>query len=248
MALLDGKIAIVTGGSKGIGKAIALRFRSEGAYVVVNYSHDSAAANETFKLLGGDKHNLLVQADLSKVLECRKLIDKTVEKFGKVDILVNNAAYLGKTSISDTEEDEFNKFFDLNVKGLFFLTQYALHHMQKASKIINVSSSLTASSYVRPDHCLYVATKGAVEQITRTCSKELAAKGISTNAISPGPVETELFLKLNSKETVDLFKEICPFKRIGTPEEIASLALFLSSSDSSWVNGQIIRANGGYVA
>ena len=247
MTLFQGKVALITGGTKGIGACAAKEFQMKGAKVVINYVNDAESANKTLGEIGHD-NAISIQADVSKVSECKKLVDCVVGKYGKIDILVNNAAYLGGVTVSDLNEEQYDKFFDANVKGLVFLMHYSAPHMPRGSKIVNISSSLTASSYVRPDHCLYVATKGAVEQITRTSAKELAAsKGINVNALSPGPVETDLFLKLNPPESREMFKKVNPFHRIGTPTEIADAILFLSSPESSWINGQNIKVNGGYV-
>ena len=247
MTLFQGKVALITGGTKGIGACAAKEFQKKGAKIIINYVNDAESAKKTLEEIGRD-NAISIQADVSKVSECKKLVDCVVGKYEKIDILINNAAYLGGVTVSDLNEEQYDKFFDVNVKGLVFLMHYSAPHMPRSSKIVNISSSLTGSSYVRPDHCLYVATKGAVEQITRTGAKELAAsKGINVNALSPGPVETDLFLKLNPPETREMFKKVSPFHRIGTPTEIADAILFLSSPESNWINGQNIKVNGGYV-
>lgn len=247
MSSFQGKVALITGGTKGIGAGAAKEFQKKGAKVVINYVNDAESARKTLEEIGHEDA-LCVQADISKISECKKLVDSVVAKHGKVDILVNNAAYLGGVTVDNLTEEQYDKFFDINVKGLVFLMHYSAPHMPSGSKIVNISSSLTGGSYVRSDHCLYVATKGAVEQITRTSAKELAAsKGINVNALSPGPVETDLFLKLNPPETREMFKNVNPFHRIGTPKEIADAILFLSSAESNWINGQNIKVNGGYV-
>lgn len=247
MSSVGQKVAIITGGSKGIGRSVALSLHSRGAKVVINYLQDYNASEETRRLIEDDLSLLIVQADLRNPEDRKKLVDQTIQKFGKIDILVNNAAYLNNMTLTDLTEDEFDKFFDLNVKGLFFLTQEVVPHMGQGSRIINISSSLTGSSIVRPGHCIYVASKGAVEQFTRTLAKELAPRGITTNTVSPGPVETDLFLKLNSEESRKILKEASPFKRFGKPQEISEVVAFLASSESNWINGNNIRVNGGYV-
>jgi len=241
---LQGKVAIVTGGSKGIGKATALKLAQDGAKVVVNYSHDAKDADEVVKAIGAE-NAIAVQADASKIEEIGELVDATVQKFGKIDIVVASAGVLRLNELDKITEAEFDFSFDLNVKGPLFLAQKAVPHMAKGSRIILFSTTLTAASTVQPNYITYVATKGAVEQLVRALSKDLARKGILVNAVSPGPTATDLFLKGKSEQLLKAIAGFNPQNRIGQPEEIADVVAFLSGDASSWVTGQTLRVNGG---
>lgn len=241
---LKGKTAIVTGASRGIGRAIAVRLGRMGVSVAVNYSTGLDAAEETCAMVraaGGDAFS--VQADLRRVSEVEKLFEKTVDKFGGIDILINNAGMAIFKNIADFTEEEFDSIFDLNVKGLFFCCREAARKMKNGGKIINISSTVT--KVMMPAYGAYGATKGAVDQITRVLSRELGPRGISVNAISPGPVDTELFREGKSKEQIQAMADMSSFGRIGTPEDIADAVSMLLMNQARWVTGQNIYVNGG---
>ncbi|MCJ1257607.1 hypothetical protein MMC24_005433 [Lignoscripta atroalba] len=239
-----GKVALITGGSKGIGKATVLALAKAGAKVVINYSADARAADELVKEIGSDRA-LAVKADAGNVGEIDKIIKQTVDKFGKIDILIPNAAVLPMKDLENTTEDDFDATFGLNVKGPYFLIQKAAPHMRSGSHIVLVSTTLCTASTVTPNYLLYCATKGAIEQMTRVLSKDLARKGISVNAIAPGPTGTELFLKGKPEPVLKMIAGFNPQNRIGTPEEVADAIVFFSGDGSRWVTGQVIRVNGG---
>ncbi|WYZ44664.1 hypothetical protein EsH8_VII_001100 [Colletotrichum jinshuiense] len=243
MSLQD-KVVLITGGSKGIGKAIALGAAAQGAKVVVNYSSDSSAADDVVNAIGGDRA-IAVRADNSKTSELQKLVDATVAKFGRIDVLIPNAALMIMRTAENTTEEDFDKMFNTNVKGPYFLVQKALPHMSEGGRIIFMSTSVLAASSLPPPYLLYASTKASIEQMTKYMAKDLASKGITINAIAPGPTGTELFFNGKTEEMVKNITAAIPFHRVGTPEEIASVALFLSGKDSSWVTGQVIRVNGG---
>jgi 3-oxoacyl-[acyl-carrier protein] reductase len=241
---LKGKVALVTGSSRGIGRAIVERLARGGAAVAVNYSSSADEAQKVvneIKSAGGNA--FAIKANVGKISEITRLFDETISHFGKLDILVNNAGIMFTKLVSETSEADFDKIFDINVKGTFFACQQAATRLAQGGRIINLSSSTTLR--IMPTYGAYVATKGAVEQLTRSLSKEVGPRGITVNAISPGPTETELFLEGKTPEQVEFFGKQSAFGRIGKPEEIAEVVAFLASDAASWISGQNIRANGG---
>lgn len=241
---LAGKVALITGASKGIGKATALRLARDGARVVINYSSDAGAAEEVVKQIGTDKA-AAIKADASNVAEIDAMVQQTVKAFGKIDILIPCAGLLPMSPLEATSEELFDKIFALNVKGPYFLAQKAVPHMPSGSHIVLISTTLTAASTVMPPYLPYLATKGAIEQMVRVMSKDLGRKGICVNAVSPGPTGTELFLRNQNEQTIKMLSSMNPVGRIGEPEEVADGIAFLCGNDSRWVLGQNLRINGG---
>lgn len=244
MSQLAGKVAIVTGASRGIGRAIALKLAKSGASIIVNYAGNAQKAQQTveeIKVLGVEAHP--IQADVSKISEIKKLFDQTIKQFGKVDILVNNAGVIIYKPIIEVTEEDFDKIFDINVKGTYFTCQQAALRMADGGRIINFSSSTTAM--MLPTYSAYVATKGAVEQITHVLAKELGSKGITVNVVSPGPTDTELFREGKSEEAINRLAQMAALGRLGEVQDIADVVAFLASDDARWITGQNIRVNGG---
>ncbi|KAL8822692.1 MAG: hypothetical protein Q9191_006579 [Dirinaria sp. TL-2023a] len=239
-----GKVALITGASKGIGKATALRFAKDGASVVINYNSDSKSADALVHQIGNGRA-LAVQADVSKVADIEKLVKATVERFQKIDILVPCAGMLPVSPLESTSEETFDQIFGLNVKGPYFLCQKAAPHMGTGSHIVMISTTLTAASTVMPPYLPYLATKGAIEQMVRVMSKDLGRKGICVNAIAPGPTSTELFMRNQNEQSLKALSGMNPNGRIGEPDEIADSIAMLSGHDSRWVTGQTLRVNGG---
>ena len=242
---LSGKIALVTGGSKGIGKCTALALNKMGAKVVVNYSSDASAANATVEELGGASHAIAVQADAGSLPDITHLIDSTVSAYGKIDIVVANAGILMMKTVSDTTEADFDRAFNTNVKGPYFLVQKAIPHMEPGSSVVLISTTQCAASTVQAPYTLYNATKGAIEQMVRTFAKDLGAKGINVNCVSPGPTGTDLFLKGKPESMINMLAGMNPYKRLGKPEEVADAIAFFCNPASRWVTGQNLRVNGG---
>jgi 3-oxoacyl-[acyl-carrier protein] reductase len=244
MASLAGKVAIVTGASRGIGRAIALRLSQEGASVVVNYARGADQAKDVVSAIeaAGGKA-LAVQADVRKTAEIRDLFDRTQETYSQIDILVNNAGVTLTKPIAEVTEAEFDNLFAINVKGTFFACQEAAKRMAEGGRIVNFSSSTTA--IMMPTYGVYVATKGAVEQLTRSLAKELGDRKITVNVISPGPTDTELFTVGKTAEQIQRFTQMAALGRLGKVEDIADVTAFLCSEQARWITGQNIRVNGG---
>ena len=245
---LAGKVAVVTGASKGIGAAIAKQLAAEGAAVVVNYSSSAAGGEKVakeIKDLGGKA--IAVQANMSKRDEIERLFARSKEAFGRVDILVNNAGIYEFMALEKLTEEHFHKHFNLNVLGLLLASQAAARQFEGAGgSIINISSVVSTLAF--PEASVYSGTKGAVDSITRSLAAELGPRGIRVNAIRPGMVETEGTQSAGIAES-DMRKQVeaaTPLRRIGKPQDIAGTAVFLASNDSAWITGETFVISGGY--
>lgn len=246
MKKLTGKVAVVTGASKGIGAAIAKSLAAEGASVVVNYASSKAAADAVVAEItksGGTA--VAIGADVSKAAEAQGLIDSAVRRFGRLDILVNNSGVYEFRPLENITEDHYNKMFSVNVLGLLLTTQAAAKHLGEGGAIINIGSVVT--SLTPPQSAVYTGTKGAVDAITGVLAKELAARKIRVNSINPGMVETEGTRTagiIGSDFEAGAVAQT-PLGRIGQVDDIASVATFLASEDAKWLTGELVRAGGG---
>lgn len=245
---LNGKVAVVTGASKGIGASIAKSLAAEGASVVVNYSSSKAGADKVVEEI--TKHGgkaVAVQANVAQKSEIDRLFAQTKKTFGKVDILVNNAGIYEFSPLEKLTEEHFHKQFNLNVLGLLLASQAAANQFDGAGgSIINISS--VVSTLGIPEAAVYCGTKGAVDAVTRSLAAELGPRGVRVNAIRPGMVETEGTQSAGIAES-DLRKQVeaqTPLRRIGQPQDIAGAAVFLASEDSSWVTGETFVISGGF--
>jgi 3-oxoacyl-[acyl-carrier protein] reductase len=244
---LAGKVAVVTGASKGIGAAIATHLAAAGAAVVVNYSSSKEGADRIvaeIKKNGGKA--VAVQANMAKKPDIERLFAETKKAFDKLDILVNNAGVYEFFPIENTTEENYHRMFDLNVLGLLLASKEAAKHFGKeGGSIINISS--VAATAAPPTMSVYSATKGAVNSVTRSLAQELGARKIRVNSLSPGPVNTEGTGDFFSGEMAKQMIAQTPLGRIGEPQDIAKVAVFLASSDSAWITGETIRVAGGLV-
>jgi 3-oxoacyl-[acyl-carrier protein] reductase len=244
MNTLTEKVILVTGASRGIGATIARKLATAGAKVIINYAGGKEAAEQVVSAIKQNGGNAIaLQADVSKADEVKKLFDAAIAHYGKIDVLVNNAGIMITKLIKDTTDEDFARQFDINVKGTFNTMREAATRLADKGSIINFSTSV--NRIMLPSYGTYVATKAAVEQLTRVFSKEIGSRGINVNSVSPGPTNTELFTKGKSEELINRLASLSAFNRIGEPEDIAQIVLFLASDEAKWINAQNIGVNGG---
>lgn len=244
MGALAGQVAIVTGSSRGIGRAVAERLGREGASVVVNYVRNADKARDVVSAIeSAGVRALAIQADMSHIADVRRLFRETLEHFGRLDILVNNAGLFEPHSIAEVTEDEFDAGFALNAKGVFFAFQEAARRMRDGGRIINISSCSTAMSL--PGFAVYVGSKAAGEQFARALAKELGGRGITVNTVSPGFTETDMLPQ--DPEWRKTGAQMSAFGRLGQPEDIANVVAFLVGEQGKWITGQNVQASGGVV-
>jgi 3-oxoacyl-[acyl-carrier protein] reductase len=246
MSKLTGKVAVVTGASKGIGAAIAKALAAQGASVVVNYASSKAggeAVVDAITSAGGKA--IAVGGDVSKAADARGLVDAAIKAYGRLDIVVNNAGVYEFSPLGDISEDHFHKTFNINVLGLLLTTQAAAKHLGEGASVINIGSVVT--SLFPPDSAVYTASKGAVDAITGVLANELGPRKIRVNAINPGGVETEgtHAAGIAGSDFEKAFIAQTPLGRIGQPDDIADIAVFLASDDARWLTGEKLLASGG---
>ncbi len=244
---LDGKAALITGGDSGIGRAVAVLFAREGADVCVVYLDEHEDAQETGRLIENEgRRYLLISGDVGEESFCNNAVEKTLDAFGRLDILVNNASEQHEyDSLVDITREQLERTFKTNIFSMFFMTQAALSHLNGGSAIINTTSVTAYQGH--PRLLDYAATKGAITAFTRSMAIRLAADGIRVNAVAPGPVWTPLIPASFSESHVAEFGANTPMGRAGQPEEIAPCYVFLASSDSSYMTGQVLHPNGGRI-
>jgi 3-oxoacyl-[acyl-carrier protein] reductase len=240
------RTAIVTGGSRGIGAAIAQRLAKDGFTVVVNYAGNAAEADGVVaKIKQNGDRAISVQADVSDPAAMRRLFDQAAEASGGVDVLVNNAGIMLLSTIADAEDAAFDRQVAVNLKGVFNGLREGAKRLRTGGRIISFSSSVVG--LYQPTYALYAATKAGLEAMTHVLSKELRGRNITVNAIAPGPTATDLFLKGKPQNVIDGLKKLAPLERLGEPDDIARVVSFLAGPDGAWINGQVLRANGGII-
>jgi len=247
MSFLSGKIAVVTGGSRGIGAAIATRLAADGASVAVNYASHQAEANDVVqKIVQAGGKAIAIQADVSKTEDVRLLFKEVAERFEGLDMLINNAGatHIRPMPIADATDETYDWTFAVNTKGTFLCLREAAKLMRSGGRIVNLSSTGVFSAH--PGYAIYSAAKSAVEVFTRVLCKELKGRNITVNCVAPGATATEQWLKGKSEELLQTIANLSPLNRLGTPEDVAGVVAFLVSPQGGWVNGQVIRVNGGF--
>lgn len=244
MSATENRTAIITGASRGIGVALAKRLAADGFAVVINYASSAQPAEELAESLKADGHKAIaIRADISRPDAVTALFDKTISEFGGVDVIVNNAGVMTTQPIAEMDDATYDAMMDINVRGTFNMLREGAKHLRDHGRVINFST--TALHLKLPGYAVYNATKAAVEAMTAVYAKELRGRHITVNAVAPGPVATELFLNGKTDEQIAQFAKMPPLERLGQPEDIAGVVSFLAGTDSGWVDGQTIRANGG---
>jgi len=238
------KVAIVTGASRGIGAAVARRLAEDGFAVVINYASSSREADALVaEMCGSHREAVAVKADVSIPDDVRRLFETAEQTLGKVDVVVNNAGIMKPAVLAETSDEMFERHFAINVRGTFNTLREAAKRLNNGGRIVNFSS--TALALNLPGYAVYNGTKAAVEAFTRVFAGELRGRNITVNCVAPGPVATELFLNGKSEEQIQRFARMPPLERLGRPDDIAGVVSFLVGPDAGWVNGQVLRANGG---
>ena len=243
MQTLANKVVLVTGASRGIGATVAQQMAEAGATVIVNYAGSAAEAAQVvaaIKAKGGEA--LAIQADVSQADQVERLFDQAIAQYDRIDVLVNNAGIMITKLLKDTTDEDFTRQFDINVRGTFNTMRQAATRLADKGSIINFSTSV--NRLMLPTYSTYVATKAAVEQLTRVFAKEIGARGINVNSISPGPTNTELFTNGKPQEVIDRTAGLSAFNRLGETTDIAPVVVFLASDAAKWISAQNLGANG----
>jgi 3-oxoacyl-[acyl-carrier protein] reductase len=243
---VSGKTAIVTGSSRGIGAAIAARLARDGFGVVVNYSGNADPADKLVdKIKAGGGKAIAQRADVSDPQSVLELFEVAQSEFGGIDVLVNSAGIMKLAPLSESDDALIDRHLAINLKGTINTLREAGRRLRNGGRIVNFSSSVVG--FYQPTYGIYAATKAGVEALTHIAAKEFGERGITVNAVAPGPTATHLFLDDKDDETIQRIAKMAPLGRLGQPDDIASVVSFLVGPDGGWVNGQVLRANGGAI-
>ncbi|CAL9485531.1 SDR family oxidoreductase [Streptomyces sp. enrichment culture] len=240
------RVAIVTGGSRGIGRSVSQKLAEDGLAVVVNYARDTASADETVTAIteaGG--RAVAVQADVAEEKEIAALFDRAEQEYGGVDVVVNSAGRMSLSTIADLDLAALDAMHRTNIRGTFVVAREAARRLRAGGSFVGFSTSVVGTQF--PTYGAYAASKGAVETMTMILARELRGRDVTVNTVAPGPTATDMFLTGKTEEQIDRLAKTPPLERLGTPEDIAEVVAFLSSPAGHWVNGQILRANGGMI-
>ncbi|WP_053226120.1 SDR family oxidoreductase [Solirubrobacter soli] len=238
------RVALVTGGSRGIGRAVVRRLAADGFKVVVNYARNAAEADAAVAEVGAG-NALAVRADVADEAAVAALFEAAVERFGGVDVVVHAAGRMDLAPLAEFDLGVLDEQLRVNVRGTFVVSQQAVRRLREGGALINFSSSVVGLAF--PTYSGYAATKGAVEAMTLVLARELRGRDVTVNVVAPGPTATDLFLDGKDQETIDRLAAQPPLQRLGQPEDIANVVSFLAGPDGRWVNGQVLRANGGVI-
>ena len=239
------KTALITGASGGIGRAVALRLARDGFAIAVNYAGNAAkAAGVVHEITSAGGHAIAVQADVANAAEVESLFKKTLDTFGRIDVVVNSAGIMPLGRIANGDIEAFDKVIATNLRGAFLVLRQAAQRVVDGGRIIALSSSVVAKAF--PTYGPYIASKAGVEGLVHVLTNELRGRNVTVNAVAPGPVATELFLNDKTEAQIEQFRKLPPLERLGQPEDIANVVSFLAGPDGGWVNGQVLRANGGF--
>jgi 3-oxoacyl-[acyl-carrier protein] reductase len=246
MSTQTNKVAIVTGASGGIGTAVAERLAKDGFTVVVNYAGNAASAQGVVaRIEAAGGRAVTAKADISDVADVARMFDSAETAFGGINVLINNAGIMNLATIADSSDALFERHIAVNLKGTFNTLREAARRVRDGGRIVNFSSSVTG--LLQPTYGVYAATKAAVEAMTSILAKELRGRNITVNAIAPGPTATKLFLDGKPQEVIEHLSKLAPLERLGQPEDIVNAVAFLAGPDGAWINGQVLRANGGII-
>ncbi len=240
------KCAIVTGASGGIGQAVATRLAYDGFAIIVHYAGNSESAEKIVaEIEDAGGRAIAIQTDVASPSDMERLFKKSLETFGRIDVVVNTAGIMPLSPIEEGDLESFDKVIATNLRGTFIVFTQAARYVAEGGRIIAFSSSVIAKAF--PTYGAYIASKAGVEGLVHVLANELRGRSITVNAVAPGPVATKLFLQGKTEEQINELTKLAPLERLGQPEDIANVVSFLASPDGGWINGQVLRANGGFV-